>query len=472
MVLSLLLVCISFSMLLLIQKKMNKKKNLPPGEMGFPWIGEMMQFYRAQLANRLYEDFVQPRIIKHGNIFKTRLMGEPTVVVSGSTANRFFLSNEFKLVVSSWPSASVQLMGKDCIMAKDGDRHRWLRSAFASCLTGPALENLIPKLCGAVEAHLDLHWGEKETVFLFNSVKVLMFSVVLECLFGIEAEQSLLDLFEKVLSGVFALPLDLPGCRFWKAKRARVKIGKALVCMVRERKEEIERRGRGRRGGEEGGLLLSLLVGGLIEGEISEEEVVDNVVLLVFAAHDTTAFAIAMMCRMLGCHPDCYARLLQEHLEISGSKRRGEKLTWEDIQKMEYTWQVSRESMRLFPPIFGSFRRAVVDIDYQGFIIPKGWKVLWTTYGTHYNPQYFQEPLTFDPSRFEDPVTPYAFIPFGGGPRLCVGYQLAKLNILIFIHFMVTRYEWSLIDPQEPIIMDPLPIPSHGMPIKITQKIL
>lgn len=93
-------------------------------------------------------------------------------------------------------------------------------------------------------------------------------------------------------------------------------------------------------------------------------------------------------------------------------------------------------------------------------------------YGTHYDPHYFPQPEIFDPSRFEKPMPPYVFIPFGGGQRSCAGYQLAKLNILIFIHYIVTRFEWSLLDPHEPIVVDPLPFPSKGMPIKIYPKLL
>lgn len=97
---------------------------------------------------------------------------------------------------------------------------------------------------------------------------------------------------------------------------------------------------------------------------------------------------------------------------------------------------------------------------------------MWTAYGTHYDEQYFQEPMRFNPSRFEEPIAPYVFVPFGGGPRVCVGYQLAKLNILIFLHYVVTRYDWSLLYPDEPITSDPLPFPSKGMPIKISAKLL
>ena len=82
-------------------------------------------------------------------------MGSPTVVVNGEEANRFFLSNEFKLVISSWTSASVQLMGKDSIMEKQGEQHRCLRRIIATSLSFAGLETLVPKICNSVQYHLD-----------------------------------------------------------------------------------------------------------------------------------------------------------------------------------------------------------------------------------------------------------------------------------------------------------------------------
>lgn len=84
---------------------------------------------------------------------------------------------------------------------------------------------------------------------------------------------------------------------------------------------------------------------------------------------------------------------------------------------------------------------------------------------------YFDDPMSFNPSRFEDPMQAYAYVAFGGGPRLCAGYQLAKLNIMIFVHYVVTRYDWSLVSPDEEITVDPLPFPSQGMPITISPKL-
>ncbi|CAN6994642.1 unnamed protein product [Brassica rapa subsp. trilocularis] len=450
------------------KKLQQPKKKLPPGEMGLPWIGETMEFYKAQKNNRVFEDFVNPRIIKHGNLFKTKIMGSPTIVVNGAEANRLILSNEFSLVVSSWPSSSVQLMGMNCIMAKQGEKHRVLRGIVANSLSYNGLESLLPNLCDTVRSHLDTQWRGKEEISLYRSTKALTFTVVFECLYGIKVELGMLEIFERVLEGVFALPVEFPCSRFARAKKARVEIETLLVEKVREKRREMEQ--------EEGGerpntTLFSRLVQGLIKGEITEEEVVDNMVLLVFAAHDTTSYAMAMTFKMLAQHPTCLHTLLKEHVQIKANKGEGEYLTVEDVKKMKYSWQVVRETMRLSPPIFGSFRKAVVDINYGGFTIPKGWKVLWTTYGTHYNPEIFEDPMSFNPSRFDKAVQAYTYLPFGGGPRLCAGHQLAKVSILVFLHFVVTSYDWSLVYPDETISMDPLPLPSLGMPIKISPKV-
>lgn len=457
-----------FIILLLLYRTYNqpKKTKLPSGQMGLPWIGETIGFYRAQRKNQLFEKFFQPRIRKHGKIFKTRLMGSPTVVVNGATANKFFMWNEFKLVISSWPTSSVELMGKNSIMEKQGESHRCLRGIIASSLGPTGLHEIVPRMCDSIQKHLQKNWLHSEEISLHRSTKVITFNIVLECLFGIKIEaESMFPAFESVLEGVLAAPINFPGTKFSRAKKARGEIEKVLVDEVRRKREAME-------GGreEEDDMLLTMLVAALIRGEITEEEVVDNVVLLVFAAHDTTSYAISMTFKMLNNHPDCHCRLLEEHEEIARTKRPGENLTIEDVKKMEYTWQVARETMRLFPPIFGSFRKAMTDIEYEGFTIPRGWKVLWTTYGTHYDEEYFPDHMRFDPSRFADPVQAYSFIPFGGGPRLCAGYQLAKLNILVFVHCVVTQYNWSVVYPEEPIVMDPLPFPSKGMPIKISPK--
>ena len=308
-----LLVFVFFNFLRHKQCCSRDKRKLPPGEMRFPLIGETMEFFNAQRRNQLFEEFVQPRVLKHGNIFKTRIMGSPTVVVNGAEANKFFLSNEFKLVKSSWPSSSVQLMGTGSIMEKDGDRHRFLRGVIGTSLGYAGLEVLVPKLCNYVQLYLATNWQGQEKISLYRSTKVLTFSIVFECLFGINVEPGMLETFERVLEGVFSPAIVFPGSKFGRAKKARLEIEKMLVKVVREKRKEME----GNLQIEKDGMLLSRLVAGMIQGEISEKEVIDNVVLLVFAAHDTTSFAIAMTFKMLAQHPDCYNKLLQGNIILA-----------------------------------------------------------------------------------------------------------------------------------------------------------
>lgn len=295
------------------QQRNNHQKKLPPGEMGFPLIGETMKFFNAQKRNKLYEEFVHPRVAKHGKIFKTRIIGSPTVIVNGAEANKFLLSNEFKMVKSSWPSSSVHLMGKDSIMEKDGERHRFLRGVIATSLGYSGLERLVPKLCNFVQLYLSENWRGREEISLYRSTKILTFNIVFECLLGINVEPGMVDTFERVLEGVFSMAIKFPGSKFWRAMKARKEIEKMIMKVVREKRKEIEE---GKMKREKDRMLMSKLVYGMIQGEITEKEIIDNVVLLVFAAHDTTSFAVAMTFKMLAQHHDCYGKVLQGNIII------------------------------------------------------------------------------------------------------------------------------------------------------------
>ncbi|KAI8542358.1 hypothetical protein RHMOL_Rhmol08G0132500 [Rhododendron molle] len=95
-------------------------------------------------------------------------------------------------------------------------------------------------------------------------------------------------------------------------------------------------------------------------------------------------------------------------------------------------------------------------------------KIHWNAYSTHKNPEYFPDPERFDPSRHEgDGPLPYSFVPFGGGPRMCPGMEYARLEILTFVHNLVTKFRWEKVFPDEKIIIDPIPLPARGLPIRL-----
>ncbi|XWS09813.1 hypothetical protein CRYUN_Cryun39dG0021500 [Craigia yunnanensis] len=162
-------------------------------------------------------------------------------------------------------------------------------------------------------------------------------------------------------------------------------------------------------------------------------------------------------------------RLEQE--EIAKSKPNGELLTWEDLAKMKYTWKVAMETLRLFPPIFGGFRKAVKDFEYGGYLIPKDWQIFWVTGMSQMDNSIFPEPSKFDPTRFENPasIPPYCFIAFGGGPRICPGYEFARIETLVSIHYLVTRFTLKLLSDNL-FSRDPMPVPTKGLPVQISPR--
>ncbi|KAH9330289.1 hypothetical protein KI387_002397, partial [Taxus chinensis] len=151
--------------------------------------------------------------------------------------------------------------------------------------------------------------------------------------------------------------------------------------------------------------------------------------------------------------------------QLNITSEKGEKLLqWDDIQRMKYTWNAAQETMRLNPPAGGTWRKAIADISYGGFTIPKGWKLQWTTNSTHNNAKYFHDPEKFHPARFEgNGPAPYTFVAFGGGPRMCPGNEFARMVTLVFPPQHCKNVRMGFGRWNEKVIVDPFPTPSLSL---------
>ncbi|PHT91171.1 Dammarenediol 12-hydroxylase [Capsicum annuum] len=139
------------------------------------------------------------------------------------------------------------------------------------------------------------------------------------------------------------------------------------------------------------------------------------IVGLLQGGYSTVNAAITIIMKYMAEYPDVYSEVLKEQMGIDNSKTANDLLNWEDLRKMRYSWNVASEVLRLAPPVHGTFREAIEDITYDGYVIPKGWKLHWIADDTHRNQQYFQNPDKFDPMRFQgNGPTPYTFVPYGG----------------------------------------------------------
>nr|ATG29898.1 CYP725A18 [Taxus chinensis] len=467
-------VIVGIILVFLFRYKHKSSLKLPPGNLGFPLIGETIQFWGA-LRSETPQKFFDEKVKKFGRVFKTSIIGHPTIVVCGPAGNRLILSNENKLVNVAWPNSIMKLLGQDSLMGKTGEEHRIVRAALAGFLDPQALQNYMPKMSTEIQRHINENWKGKDEVKVLDLVRKNVFSVATALFFGVndeEEKERLHHLAETALAGSFSIPLDFPGTSYRRALEARLKLDKILSSLIERRRSDLRS---GLASGNED--LVSVLLTFKDEGgnPLTDKEILDNFSGLLHASYDTTTSALTLTFKLMSSSAECYDKVVQEQLRIVSNKKEGEEISLKDLKDMKYTWQVVQETLRMFPPLFGSFRKTIADIQYDGYTIPKGWKVLWATYTTHGRDEYFSEPQKFRPSRFEEGgkhVAPYTFLPFGRGERTCPGYEFSKTHILLFIHqFVKTFTGYIPLDPNESISANPLPpLPANGFPVKLFQR--
>ncbi|GLJ25574.1 hypothetical protein SUGI_0489930 [Cryptomeria japonica] len=414
---------------------LGKRKNLPPGNLGLPLIGQTFEFLSAYRSNTP-QDWIEQKVLKYGSVFKTSLMGCPTVVLNGPAGNRLLFQNDFNIIANKQPISLTRIVGKKSILELSGEDHKRMRSAIMQFLKPEALQKF---LAG------DLLFGLNDS----------------------EEIEILSQDFTEAFKALWSLPLDLPGTAFRSELKARSRICKRLSSLLKVRRRELHE-GKFCPGQD---LMSNMLSSRNENGKaMTEEEIIDNMIALMSAGHETTCNLLINVLRLLALNPHVYQKVLEEHMEILTKKEIDEPLTWDDIQKMKYTWKVCQETMRLISPVFGGFRKAMKDVEFGGFVIPKGWQLFWVATSTHMNDEIFKEPNNFDPSHFDSSIPPYNFVAFGGGPRICPSYDFAKMETLIYLHHLVGKYKWSLVDQDEKIIRDPMPFPINELLIKIQKK--
>ncbi|HTT77933.1 MAG TPA: cytochrome P450 [Candidatus Binataceae bacterium] len=213
-----------------------------------------------------------------------------------------------------------------------------------------------------------------------------------------------------------------------------------------------------RRIGQDRGDLLSLLLSARDEdtGEaMSDQQIRDEVVTLILAGHETTANALAWTWYLLSQNPEVELKLHAELAEVLG----GRTPAVADLPNLRYTSKVIDESMRLYPPAWSVGRSPIADDEILGFHIPKGSTVMLSQWLTHRHPDFWEDPERFDPERFKparaDNRPRYAYFPFGGGPRQCIGNAFALTEANLILAAVAQKYRLRLVPGQrvEPLAL-------------------
>jgi cytochrome P450 len=204
---------------------------------------------------------------------------------------------------------------------------------------------------------------------------------------------------------------------------------------------------------------------------MTTQQLRDEVMTLVLAGFETTANALTWTLYLLSKHPEVARKLEQEAASVLG----GRAATFEDLPRLELTERVLQEAMRLYPPAW-CFERAAVDADeVGGYAIPAGTTIAVCPYVLHRNPSYWDDPETFDPDRFSPERgaarSRFAYLPFGDGPRICIGKAFAMMEAKIVLSMIYASFRPELAS-HEPIEVDPGVTlrPKRGVPMRVVPR--
>lgn len=451
-------------------KRRETENPLPPGRFGLPLIGQTLEFLRSQRRNKSWE-FFDSHVADYGEIFKTHLAGSPTVVTASPAGNKMVFTNENKLVNVSRAESVVKILGSRSLIALTGAKAKRMRQAISTFLGPEALQTYTGKADVSVRKFLEEYWEGKEQVMVYPLMKRFAFSLACEILmsrYEKQEQEMLLKPFATMMQGILNFPINLPGTRYRKAMNAANILRNQFKKWLEETRRDVDQ-------GKvlsDRDLLTCLLTYKDDEAKLlAEQDILDSILFLLFASHDTTTVTTSMMCKLLAENPAVLEDVWREQKEIAAGKKPEEPLSWADLQRMKLSWRVVQETLRIQPPVQGAFRVAIKDFEFSGFRIPKAWKLYWTVNSTHWNPKYFPDPHKFDPSRFEGAgPLPFTFVPFGGGSRMCPGNEFARMQALALLHHLVIRFKWKLVDPGEIISVDPMPHPQKGLPIWLERR--
>jgi cytochrome P450 len=205
---------------------------------------------------------------------------------------------------------------------------------------------------------------------------------------------------------------------------------------------------------------------------MSDELVLSESMQLLVAGHETSSNALSWLFYLLGSRPDCLERLRQEFDTVLN----GAPLTYSTVPKLEFATKVIQEGLRLYPPFWMVDRMALSDDRAGDLVIPRGSTVVVFIYGAHHSSRYWEDPERFDPERFtkanEKLRAAFTYLPFGAGPRGCIGGNYAMLQILMILSVLLRKYDFRLV-PDQTIEARPMVIlrPKHGIRMTFTEAI-
>ena len=441
----------------------------PPGPKGVPFLGSVPAFNRERLG------FLLDNARHYGDVVYYRLLNYNVYQLNHPDYIQEVLVNQAEQVNKGKLDKAVlsQTVGTG-ILTSEGEFHRAQRK-----LMQPAFHHKRIEAYGQVmtdyTARMLKSWRAGQTLDIHEAMTTLTMQIVSKTLYDADMSNASDAIGEAVhvvnqIGGQqfqqgYVPPKWLPTRQNRQSRQAIKKLDALMMPIIEER----------RKSGEDKGDLLSMLL--LAQDEdsgngMTDRQVRDEAVTLFVAGHETTSNLLSWAWHLLAQHPQAEARLHDEVDSVLG----GVAPTLADLARLPYTDWVIKEALRLNPPAWIlNGRTPLTDLEVGGYTIPTGSLIFISPYVMHRDPRYFDNPDAFIPERWADGldkrIPRYAYFPFGGGPRVCIGNQFALMEAKLVLATIAARYQLALAS-SEPVELDPLITlrPKAGIDMRLTTR--
>ncbi|WP_170867078.1 cytochrome P450 [Nocardioides lianchengensis] len=428
---------------------------------GLPVLGRHLDYARDPMA--LFRGLAE----EYGAVAPMRMLGRTAVVLLGPDACQVALTNRDKAFANG--PAWSELVGpffRRGLMLLDFEEHHTHRRIMQQAFTRDRLETYVAAMRPAIAAGT-AHWEPRPAFAAYPAVKQLTLDIAADVFMGGATETSRAEMervnraFVACVQSAGALVrADLPFTRWRRAHRGR----RVLEDFLRHYLPA-------KRATRTDDLFSQLCHLEDDEGaRFTDQDVVDHMVFLMMAAHDTSTITLSTMLQLLGQHPEWQERCRAE------SEALGPRPDLAGLDGLTALDLVMRESLRLRAPVPVVVRRTVRDTVVLDVRIPAGTTVVVTPQYSHLMPELWSDPTAFDPERFaedrrEDRSHRFAWEPFGGGVHKCLGLHFAGAEVKAAMHHLLRHHQWRVAPGyQPPIDNHSLPFPSDGQPIDLQRR--
>jgi cytochrome P450 len=410
-------------------------------------------------------------VAEHGDIVQLRFGPRRYVVLNHPDAIRHVLVDQPKKYTKSRNYDGLKLVLGRGLLTSEGDLWRRQRKLAQPAFHHERLVGFADTMVRCTDSML-LRWSSMSEMDMHREMMRLTFRIVAKTLIGVEVEdhasvmaealEVVVRFAEQYIKGLWPVPTWVPTVANVRFRRAMRTLDGLVQRIIEER----------RRSGPEGDDLLAMLLAARDEttgAPIDDRLLRDEVMTVVLAGHETTANALTWTWYLLAKHPAVAARVRSEVEQLLGERTP----VLSDLPRMQTVTHVIQEALRLYPPAWTFERQAVVDDVVSGFDVPRGTMVGISPFLLHRSRAWWDAPEEFDPDRFTAERSMnrprYAYLPFGGGPRSCIGASFAMMEAQIVVAMVARRFALAVMSDRPPELeLDVTLRPKAGLRMRVT----